>query len=88
MSGLALSRSAHAAGSDTIKIGMIGAGSRCSGAAANAMNAGPDVKLVAMCDVFENRLQDSRKALQDAVPGSGAGRRRPLFSAALTATRK
>lgn len=64
LGGLALSRSAHAAGDDTIKIGMIGAGSRCSGAAANAMNAGPDVKLVAMCDVFADRLQSSRNVLQ------------------------
>ena len=67
LGGLALSRSAHAAGDDTIKIGMIGAG-RCSGAAAKRMNAGPDVKLVAMCDVFADRLQSSRNVLQNTVP--------------------
>ena len=32
LSGLSITRSAHAAGSETIKIGMIGSGSRCSGA--------------------------------------------------------
>ncbi len=64
LGGLALSRSAHAAGSDVIKIGMIGSGSRCSGAAVNAMNAGKDVQLVAMCDVFEDRLQSSRNVLE------------------------
>ena len=37
---LALGRSAHAAGSDMIKIGLIGCGGRGTGAAANAMNAG------------------------------------------------
>ena len=37
--GLSLERSAHAAGSDVIRIGMVGCGGRCSGAAANAMDA-------------------------------------------------
>ena len=66
--GLALARSAHAAGNDTIKIGMIGCGGRCSGAAAQSMKAGPDVKLVAMYDIFENRLQASRKNLKKNNP--------------------
>ncbi len=65
---LAISRSAHAAGSGTIKIGMIGSGSRCSGAAAQALMAGPDVKLVAMCDVFENRAKAARTNLQKQFP--------------------
>lgn len=54
--GLALSRGVHAAGNDVIRIGMIGSGSRCSGAAVEALRTGPDVRLVAMCDVFESRL--------------------------------
>jgi len=66
--GLAIARGAHAAGDETIRIGMIGAGGRCSGAAANSMNAGPYVKLVAMCDLFEDRVQGSRKALQKQAP--------------------
>jgi myo-inositol 2-dehydrogenase / D-chiro-inositol 1-dehydrogenase len=65
---LAIGRSAHAAGDDVIKIGMIGSGSRCSGAAAQAMKAGPDVKLVSMCDVFDNRVKASRKNLQTQFP--------------------
>lgn len=37
---LALARSVHAAGSDAIKVGLVGCGGRGAGAAANAMNAG------------------------------------------------
>jgi len=65
---LSIARSAHAAGDEDIKIGMIGCGGRCSGAAAQSMKAGPYVKLTAMCDVFEDRVQRSRKALQQRNP--------------------
>ncbi len=63
---LAISRAAHAAGSDAIKIGLIGCGGRGSGAAINAMNAGKDVRLVAMADLFADRLQESRQGLKAA----------------------
>ena len=60
----------HAAGSGVIKIGLIGCGGRGSGAAANAMNAGKDVRLVAMADVFADRLQGARGQLEeDRTPG-------------------
>ena len=65
---LALSRSVHAAGGGTIKIGMIGSGGRCSGAAAESMAASPDVKLVAMCDLFENRVKGARDSLRTQAP--------------------
>ncbi len=65
---LALERSVHAAGSDVIRIGLIGCGGRGTGAALNAMNAGPDIRLVAMADVFEERLKDSLKQLKEAKP--------------------
>jgi myo-inositol 2-dehydrogenase/D-chiro-inositol 1-dehydrogenase len=65
---LAISRSAHAAGDETIKIGMIGCGGRCSGAASESMTAGPYVKLVAMYDVFEDRLRTRRKILKNERP--------------------
>ncbi len=67
-SSLSLARSSHAAGSDKIKIGLIGCGGRGSGAAANAMNAGPDVTLVAMADIFEDRVTGARKRLQKIKP--------------------
>lgn len=66
--GLTLQRSAHAAGSDTIRIGLIGCGGRGSGAAVNAMNAGEDIKLVAMADLFEDKVKGSRDRLKKIKP--------------------
>lgn len=65
---LALTPSVHAAGGDTIKVGLIGCGGRGSGAAANALNAGADVRLVAVADVFEDRVQAARQNLQKLKP--------------------
>lgn len=53
---LDLSRSAHAAGSDTLRVGMIGAGGRNGGAAVQALRADPGTKLVAICDIFRDRV--------------------------------
>lgn len=69
---LAIGRSAHAAGSGTIKIGLVGCGGRGSGAAANAMNAGPDVKLVAMADLFDDKVKASREQLRKEKPAQVA----------------
>lgn len=54
----------HAAGSDVIKVALIGCGGRGTGAAANALStkSGP-VKLVAMADVFEGKLRRSYESL-------------------------
>lgn len=61
---LTIARGAHAAGDETIRIGMIGCGGRCTGAAAQSLLAGPYVKLVAMCDLFEDRVQAARNNLR------------------------
>ena len=55
----------HAAENNTIRIALVGCGGRGTGAAANAMNArnGP-VKLVAMADVFGDRLKSSYEGLK------------------------
>ncbi len=66
LGGLSIERSAHAAGSDLIKIALIGCGGRGSGAANQALNTynqGP-VKLVAMADAFEDRLEASYNNLK------------------------
>jgi len=65
---LALSPNVHAAGSDTIKVGLIGCGGRGSGAAANALNAGTDVRLVAVADIFEDRVKAARENLKKHKP--------------------
>ena len=54
----------YAAENNTIQVALIGCGGRGTGAAANALSvkSGP-VKLVAMADVFEDRLARSHKSL-------------------------
>ncbi len=56
----------HAAEDNTIQIALVGCGGRGTGAAANALSVknGP-IKLVAMADVFDNRLASSHKGLSN-----------------------
>jgi len=68
LGGVSIARSAHAAGDEVVKIGMIGCGGRCSGAARESMKAGPYVKLVALTDVFESRAQAARTNLSKLCP--------------------
>ncbi len=65
---LLTARSAHAAGDDRIRVGLIGCGGRGSGAAVNAMNAGKDVQLVAVADLFEDRLRSGLERLRTSRP--------------------
>jgi myo-inositol 2-dehydrogenase / D-chiro-inositol 1-dehydrogenase len=58
--GISIARGAHAQGQDIIKIGMIGTGSRCTGAAAQSLKSDPSVKLVAMNDIFQERIDAKR----------------------------
>jgi predicted dehydrogenase len=55
----------YAGGSDTIRIALIGCGGRGTGAASNALSVknGP-IRLVAMADVFERKLDRSYQNLQ------------------------
>ena len=57
---------AYAGEDNTIKVALVGCGGRGTGAASNAMSVenGP-IKLVAMADVFENRLDKSYKSLKE-----------------------
>jgi predicted dehydrogenase len=57
----------HAAGSDAIKVGLIGCGSRGKGAAENVLHSAPNVKIHALGDVFKDRLDDCRNFLQKNV---------------------
>lgn len=54
---LSIARSAHAAGDDLIKVGLVGCGGRGTGAATQALSTKGEVKLVAMGDAFEDRLK-------------------------------
>ena len=61
---LSVGRGAHAAGSDILKVGLIGCGGRGSGAAGNAMNVDKNAKLTAMADAFEDKARGSRDRLK------------------------
>jgi predicted dehydrogenase len=56
---------AHAGGSDIIRVGMIGCGGRNTGAAAQALTADPGTRLVAMSDIFMDRVKGKRRILKE-----------------------
>lgn len=66
LAGLDISRTAHAAGSDIIRVGMIGCGGRNGGAAVEALTADPGTRLVAMCDIFMDRVKGKREEIKGA----------------------
>lgn len=68
LAALDFSRFAHAAGSDIIKVGMIGCGGRNSGAAVQALTADKGARLVAMHDYFPERVQAKREAIKAQKP--------------------
>jgi predicted dehydrogenase len=68
LAGLEVSRFAHAAGSDIIRIGMIGCGGRNSGAAVQALRADSGARLVAMCDIFMDRVKAKREEIKKQMP--------------------
>lgn len=69
LSGAALGAAAllptavHAAGDDSITVGVIGAGGRASGAAENCLEADKATKIVAMCDFFPAKAKNSAASL-------------------------
>jgi len=60
---LASAPSVHAAGSDVIKVGLVGCGGRGTGAAEQSINSSSNVKLHAMGDLFRDHLNDCREKL-------------------------
>jgi predicted dehydrogenase len=65
---LASAPKVHAADNDTIRVGLIGCGSRGTGAATQALKADRNAKLWAMGDAFRDRLDSSLTTLRnDAV---------------------
>jgi predicted dehydrogenase len=64
-----LSRSVHAAEDNKIRVALIGCGGRGTGAAENALQVdNGEIELVAMADVFENRLSSSYSKLKENFP--------------------
>lgn len=48
---------AHAAGSDKIKVGLVGCGGRGTGAAQDNSKAGEGIQMIALADLFEDKLK-------------------------------
>jgi predicted dehydrogenase len=66
----ALAPRVHAAGNDTLRIGLVGCGGRGKGAALNALRADPNVKLVALGDTFRDQTEKALKELLDEDIGA------------------
>jgi len=69
VANLGAARFAHAAGGDTIRVGMIGCGGRNAGAAVQALTADEGARLVAMCDIFADRVREKRALITKECPG-------------------
>ena len=68
LGALPLDRKVHAAGSDLLKIALVGCGGRGSGAADQALKAAGNAKLVAMADVLPEKLEKGLASLQTQHP--------------------
>jgi predicted dehydrogenase len=62
---------AHAAGSDEIRVGMIGCGGRGSQACENVLDSAKGVKIVALGDAFKERAYELRDHLAEYVKKDG-----------------
>lgn len=56
---------AFAAGSDVIKVALIGCGGRGTGATFDALSSGFNIKVVALADAFKDNLDSTYKTLKD-----------------------
>src|ERR1035441_4572266 len=64
LGALPLKRSAHAAGSDLLKLALVGCGGRGTGAASQALSTAGATKLVALADVRPEQLEKGLNALK------------------------
>jgi predicted dehydrogenase len=65
LAALSLAPAVHVGGSDTIRVGLVGCGGRGTGAAAQALRADPNARLVAMGDAFRERIDRSLHSLSN-----------------------
>jgi myo-inositol 2-dehydrogenase / D-chiro-inositol 1-dehydrogenase len=61
----ALAKKAQAPGGPVLKAGLIGCGGRGRGAAVNFLDAGPNLQITALADVFADRVAKAREILND-----------------------
>ena len=65
---LSMTGSLHSAGKEEIKVGVVGCGGRGSGATRDSLEADPGVKILAMADVFEDRLRSNLDSAKTRFP--------------------
>jgi predicted dehydrogenase len=71
LGSLPVGASAFAAGSETLRVGVVGCGGRGTGAASQALEADPGVKVVALGDAFRDRLDSCYDNLNNRWGESG-----------------
>ncbi len=71
LASLDVGRFAHAAGSDLLKVGLIGCGGRNTGAGFQALRADKGARLVALCDIFMDRVQNARQVITNELAKDG-----------------
>ena len=64
LGSLAVPRSVHAAGTETLKVGLVGCGGRGTGAAMDALSSDGQAVLVAVADTFADRAEESLSQLR------------------------
>ena len=62
----------HAAPDDPIRVGLIGCGGRGMGAIGNVLSAGPNIELVAIADLFPEKVESARKQLETGAQSSAS----------------
>jgi myo-inositol 2-dehydrogenase / D-chiro-inositol 1-dehydrogenase len=67
----AVTRMAHAAGSDQLKIALVGCGGRGKGAAHDCLGVSENVKIVAVADAFADRAKAAAHDFNSAFKASG-----------------
>lgn len=72
LTGLAVTTRAYSTGSDRIRVGLVGCGGRGTGAAQDALLAGPNIELVAMGDIFKSRVEASLAQLSKVAQDNKA----------------
>ncbi|HLA38576.1 MAG TPA: Gfo/Idh/MocA family oxidoreductase [Candidatus Glassbacteria bacterium] len=65
LAGFFIGRESRSAGSDPLRIGLVGCGGRGTGAADNILSGAENVRLVALADLYSDRLEKCRKTLAD-----------------------
>ena len=68
---LTASQRVHAAGSDVLKIGLVGCGNRGRGSLLDSLTAMPNVRVVALGDLFREKAVMTRAAIAASAIGKG-----------------